>query len=211
MLTLSKEKPTVEPSRYEIPQIRLLERILLLSILPTVCSTAIGFVFFRTSALNIHLPTFEFVHVAVVASVFFYSIVYLGKRNASAVFLLLFLLTLLLTRSTRLMWVVRDFVDTCGIAAAVLLYERIVRESSGRRREYFGFLFSGILGVCCILAWSLQFVFVQYLYRAHEPMKYLSLVYMAGFLGFFVGLGIGIGIMLNRKLIESRHARNTTD
>jgi uncharacterized membrane-anchored protein YitT (DUF2179 family) len=201
----------MESTESEPSQLHLIGQILLSSILPIVCSATIGFLFFRWSVLNIHYAAFEFVYVALVASVFFYSIVYVRLRNAYAVLLLLFLLTLLLTRSTRPMWVLRDFVDTCGIAGAVLLYERLHRKTSGLQHEYFGLVFSGILGVCSILAWSLQFFFVHYLFRAHQPINYWSLVTMAGFRGFFVGFGVGVGIVLNRRLFgEPRKQRIAT-
>ena len=197
---VSTEGESMEYQESEIPQLRLIGNVLLRAILPTAFSALIGFFFFHWFVLNIHYPTFQFVSVAVVASVFFYSIVYLGRRDSFAVLLILFVLVSLLSGSTRLMWVLRDFVDTCGIAAAVLLYARLHRKSPGLRHQYFGLVFSGILGVCSILAWSLQFFFVRVLFRDHQLIAFLDLVYTAGFRGFLVGFGVGAGIALNQKL-----------
>ncbi len=192
----------MERSESGIPQIQLIEKILLRCLLPIACSAAIGFLIAQWGRFGPYPYVLAFIEDAAVASLFFYSLIYLRRRDAYAVLLIVFLLTLLVTRSIRPTYVLRDLVNTGGIATAVLLYTRIVRNNPELQRQYYGFVFSGIMGLCNIAAWCLQLFFVQYLFSKHQPVGFLRFISFAGFIGFFAGLGIGVGIVINRKLID---------
>lgn len=185
------------------------ERILLQSILPIVCSAAIGFAFYRWLVFNPRFPTFQFAFTPMVASVYYYSVMDLHRRDTYAVLLVLVLLTLLATGSSRLMWVLRDCVDFLGVILAVEYYARLIRKSPMLQGHYFGFVFSGILGIFSIASWSLQFVLVRYLFGSHQPISYWSIVSMSGFRGFMVGLGVGVGILLNRRIFGTPRYTDT--
>jgi hypothetical protein len=199
----------MDRDKSEIRQILLIQQIVLHSILPVICSSLIGFLFYRWRVFSPYSPAFQFVQVAAVASIFFYSLVYARTRNAYAVLLILFLLTLLITRSTRPMWILRDLVETGGIAAAVLLYARLVRTNSVLQHQYFGLMFSGIFGLCNTIAWSLQLFFVQYIFSKHQPVNLISFISMAASYGFLIGLGVGVGIVINRRVLDDfKSAKN---
>ena len=197
----------MEPPYSDIPQIRTVQQILLHSVIPIACSAVIGFIFYRWNVFNPHYPAFQFVESAALASIFFYSLTYARQRNAFAVLLILFLLVLLVPRSTRLMYMLRDFFYTAGIAAAVLLYVRQLRSNPSLRGQYFGLVFSGILGICTIIAWSIQLFFVEFVFSKHQPVNLLSFISMAAFFGFMIGLGVGVGIVINRRVLDN--ARST--
>jgi len=127
-----------------------------------------------------------------------------------AVLLILFLLTLLITRSTRLMYVLRDLLDTAGIAAAVLLYARQLRSNPDLKSQYLGLVFSGILGICTTVAWSTQLLIVEYVFSKHLPINLLSFIPMAAFFGFMIGLGVGVGIVINRRVLDRTKSAATS-
>ena len=192
----------MENSDSDILQIRTIQQILLHSLIPVVCSAAIGFLYYRWNIFNPQFPRFQFVQSAAIASVFYYSLMYLSRRNAFGVLLILFLLVLLGSRSTRLMYVLRDFFYTAAIAGAVLLYVRQLQGNPSLRGQYLGLVFSGILGVCTIVVWSIQYFIVQYLYRVHPPIPLMSFFSVAAFYGFLIGLGVGVGIVVNRRFLD---------
>lgn len=196
----------MEPHTTEIHQIALLKNILLRSILPIACSAAIGFLISRWGRFGLYPYVLQFVSDATVASLFFYSLSYLRKRDAYAVLLILFLLTLLFTGSTRPMYVLRDLLNTFGLAAAVVFYERLVRRNPDLQHQYYGLVFSGMLGVCNIVAWCLQFFFVEFVFSKHQAVDFVRFVSFAAFVGFFVGLGVGVGIVVNQFVFKG--ARN---
>jgi hypothetical protein len=192
-----------------IRQFRIVQQILLHSIIPIVCSGAIGFLVSRWGRVGSYPYVLQFIMDATLASFFFYALAYLRKRDAYAVLLILFLLTLLVTRSTRPMYVLRDLVNTGGLAAAVLLYARLVRRNPDPHYQYYGFVFSGILGVCNIVAWCLQFFVVEFVFSKHQQVDFMRFVWFAGFIGFLVGLGVGVGILINRKVLDRANAAKT--
>jgi hypothetical protein len=184
----------------EIKLIRAVQQILLHSIIPVVCSTAIGFLYYLWNVFNYHFPVFQFIQNAAVASIFYYSLIYLTQRNAFGVLLILFLLVICEMHSTRLMYVLRDLFYTAAVASAVLLYARQLRTNPSLNGQYYGLVFSGILGVCTVVAWSVQYFLVEFVFRYHPPMPFTPFVWMAATFGFMTGLGVGVGIVLNRKI-----------
>jgi hypothetical protein len=199
----------MEPSYSNIRPVRVIQQILLHSLIPIACSALIGFVFYRWKVFNPHYPAFQFVESAALASAFFYALAYTRKRNAFAALLILFLLVLLDSRSTRMMYVLRDFFYTAGIAGAVLLYIRQLRTNPSLRGQYFGLVFSGILGVCTIVAWSAQLFLVEFAFVRHQSIDILTFISMAAFYGFLVGLGVGLGVVINRKILDGEERGKT--
>lgn len=193
----------------EIKALHIIQKIALRSIIPIICSIVIGFLFYRWNVFDPGGPTFQFVQSAALASVFYYSRIYAGKRNAYAVLLMLFLGVLLESHSTRLMYVLRDFFSTGALAAAVLLYVRQLRSNPGLKGQYGGLVFSGILGVCTMVAWSLQYAFVQFVFRDHPPIPFMYFIRIAASYGFPIGLGVGAGIAINWKILGRAHGAGT--
>ena len=196
-------------SNSDIRQLRIIQQILFHSVIPIACSTAIGFLFYRWNVFNPHYPTFQFVESAALASIFYYSLTYLRLRNAFAALLVLFLLELLVTRSTRPMYVLRDLLHTGGIATAVILYYRQLRSNSGLKGQYFGLVLSGILGVCTIVAWSIQLFLVEFVFIKHQSIDLTRFISLAAFYGFLVGLGVGVGIVINRRIFDGARGAET--
>jgi hypothetical protein len=194
----------MEQSKSDIRQLHIVQQILLHCIIPILSSTVIGFLFYRWHVFNPHYAGFQFITSAAVASVFYYSLVYLRRRDAFAVLLILFLLLLLVTRSTRSMYVLRDLLHTGGIATAVLLYDRLLRSNPSLKGQYFGLVLSGILGVCTIVAWSIQLFLVEFVFVKHQSIDPTRLISLAAFYGFLVGLGVGVGIVINRRVLDRK-------
>lgn len=197
------------PAKSDVRRILPIQQILLHSLMPVACSAAIGFLISRWGKFGSYPYVLQFVMDAAAASFFFYALTYLRRRDAYAVLLVFFLLTLLVTKSTRPMYVLRDLLNTGGIAAAVLLYARLLRKDRDWQHQYYGLVLSGIMGLCTIVAWCLQLFFVQYVFTKHQPVDFLRFVSFAGFVGFFVGLGVGVGIVLNRSVLGDARSAMT--
>ena len=176
--SLFQKDKNVEELSSEMKLLYVVRQIVLHCIIPVVCSAAIGFLFYQRNVFNPGSSRFQFVQSAALASVFYYSLIYARKKNAYAVLLMLFLGVLLESHSTRLMYVLRDFFYTGAIAAAVLVYVRQLRSNPTLKGQYVGLVFSGILGACTVVAWSLQYLFVQFVFRGLPPIPFLSLIHI---------------------------------
>ena len=125
-----------------------IQQLLLRCIAPIACSIVIGFSLFQGSVFNLHSHAMMIIVASVIASVFYYLLVLSSRRDAYFGLVLLFVLSLIVDRSTRPALVLRDVLAVGGIGFSMLLYYRYFRDPTHLKYFYPPILLAGILRRC---------------------------------------------------------------
>ncbi len=175
------------------------------ALVPIICSVVVGFLFFQDGVFNRLHGSFQFLWSAVVASVFYYLLVYLRARDAYLGLLILFLLTLVTTGSTRPAYILRDIFYVAAIGTSVFIYFRYFRKGADINYAYSGVILAGIYGlvygVAAVILLAVEQAFAMENTGGAMDMKMISTT--AGF-GLWIGFAVGAGITLADRLLSTK-------
>jgi hypothetical protein len=176
------------------------QRFLLQSVVPVLCSVLIGFVFYGDRLFDRHYGAFQFLWSSVVASLFYYLLRYRKQREAFAGLIFLFFLTLLTTHSTSPAFLLRDVFYVGAIGASVFAYFRYFAGNGARSPAYPPFLLAGIYGVTYPVFSEIHLIMIRGLAMDSTGGNAISVASAAAFFGVLIGFGVGAGIAINEKL-----------
>ena len=166
---------------------------------PVACSVVIGLIVAHGRVFHLHSTAFQFVANSIIAAVFYYLLVLSSRRNAYFGLVLLFVLAVLTTRSTRPALILRDLLAVGGIGLSMLLYHRYFRDLVDLKFFYPPILLAGIYGVVNLITSELNFQMVRMFSPAPLSASFMSVAGQSVFLGVLIGFAVGCGIALNER------------
>jgi hypothetical protein len=181
-----------------------IQRFMLHALVPIGCSVALGFVFYQDGVFNSYHGSFQFVWSAVVASVFYYLLLFLRARDAYLGFLLLLLLTFVTTRSTQPALILRDILYIAAIGASVFIYFHYFRQSAKPNSMYPAVTLGGIYGAVYIIASEIHLGIIHGLGMIDTGGTIVSMAATAAFFGLSIGFAVGGGIALADKIFDRK-------
>ncbi len=186
------------------PKASKVQAFILHALVPIICSIVVGYIFYQDAIFN-GRGSFQFLWSAVVASVFYYLLVYLRLRDALLGLLILFLLTLVTTESTRPASILRDFFYVAAIGVSVFVYFTYFRQRADINYAYSAVILAGIYGLIYGLAGVVLAAVDQAF--ALEPvegkMVTTAINSTSGF-GLWIGFAVGAGITLADRIFSTR-------
>lgn len=184
-----------------------IQQFMLLCIAPIICSIAVGYLFEQGNVFNRHYGAFQFLWSAVVATMFYYLLVFLRLRDALLGLILLLFLTFLTTESTRPAFILRDIFYIGGIGLSIYFYSKYSQRGSAGNDAYPPFLVAGIYAIVSIATSEIHLLVLQALAMETPPMgTMLGLASTSAFFGALIGFAVGCGILLNERLWETKKA-----
>ncbi len=175
------------------------EQFVLHSVVVILCTVAVGFVFYQDNVFNRHYGAFQFVWSGVVASVFYYLLVYVRPRDAGLGFIILLLLTFLTTESTRPAFILRDIFYVGGIGVSIFVYFKYFRKNLPLNYARSSFLLAGIYGIVSIITSEIHLGILRSLAMEDTGGNVVSLASATAFFGVLIGFAVGSGIALNER------------
>jgi len=180
------------------------QQFLLHAIVPVLCSVVVGYVFFQDGVFNREHGAFQFLWSAVVASVFYYLLVYLRPRDAYLGLLVLFLFTLVTTQSSRPAYILRDIFYVGTIGVTVVVYFRYFMKAANINAAFPALMLSGIYGVAYGIAAEIHLAILQ----AFAMESTGGTMRMIGFntvgFGLWIGFAVGAGITLAERIFPAK-------
>jgi hypothetical protein len=170
------------------------------SLVPIICSIALGFLFYQDGVFNRSHGSFQFVWSAVVASVFYYLLISIRFRDAMLGFILLLGLTFVTTGSTRTAYVLRDIFYVAAIGIAVYLYFKHFQKPTDGHFAYPAFMLAGIYGVVYIAASEFHLLLLQGFQLESTGGSAASVAASTAYFGVMIGFAVGLGIALSSVL-----------
>ena len=180
------------------------QQFILWSIVPILCSIAVGFAIYQESVFNRHYGAFQFVWSGVVASVFYYLLIVLRPRDAGLGFIILLFLTFLTTGSTRPAFILRDILYVGGIGASILVYFKYFRQDSPLNYARSAFLLAGIYGIVYIIVSEIHLGIIRGFAMEDTGGNIVSLASTTAYFGVLIGFAIGSGIALNERFFGGK-------
>ena len=176
-----------------------LQQLVLYCVAPVACSIVIGLVFFQGHVFDRHHRAFEFVLTSVIASIFYYLLVLTKPRDAYLGIALLFLLDLIIVRSTRPAFIVRDILAVGAIGLSMLLYFRYFRQPKHLRYLSPPLVLAAIYGLVNLAALEINLL-VQSMFSIWSfKGSCLTVAGNAISLGVTIGFAVGCGLALNDR------------
>jgi hypothetical protein len=177
-----------------------IQQFVLHALVPVICSIALGYLFYQEGVFNRYHGSFQFVWSAVVASVFYYLLVFLRSRDAYLGFLVLLMLTYLTTESTRPAFILRDIFYIGAIGASVFVYFHYFRQSAQSNYAYSAVTLAGIYGLVYIVASEIHLGIIRGFGMENTGGDFVGLAATGAFFGVLIGFAVGAGITIARKL-----------
>ncbi len=175
------------------------EQFILHSIVPVLCTVAVGFVFYQENVFNRLYGAFQFVWSGVVASVFYYLLVYVRLRDAALGAIILLFLTFLTTASTRPAYILRDIFYVGGICVSIFVYFKYFRKDVPLNYARPAFLIAGIYGIVYIIVSEIYLGILRSFAMEDGGGNVVSLASTTAFFGVLIGCAVGSGIALNER------------
>lgn len=183
------------------------QQFILKALIPVICSIIVGYIFYQEGVFNRYHGSFQFVWSAVVASVFYYLLVFLRPRDAYLGFLILLLLTFVTTQSTRPSFILRDIFYTMAIGVSIFVYFKYFRQGSKLNYAYPAVTLAGIYGVVYIIASEIHLGIIRYFVMEDTGGTFLGLASTTAFFGVLIGFAVGIGITLAERIFGSQKSQ----
>lgn len=178
------------------------QQFFLHAIIPILCSVALGFILFRNGVFNRHQGSFQFIWSAVVASLFYYLLTNIRRRDAVLGFVVLLGLTFLTTGSTTFTWLLRDVLYTAAIGISVFLYFIYYRQYAKLHMFSPAILLAGIYGVVNVLASEILLWCNRNFALEGATWDVAGVASTGAFFGLLIGFAVGCGIILADKLFD---------
>jgi len=180
------------------------QKFIQLSIVPILCSIIVGYIFHQENVFNRQFGAFQFLWSAVVASVFFYLLVFVRPRDAGIGAIILLFLTFLTTGSTRPAFILRDILYVAGIVSSIFVYFKYFRHDSPLNYTRSAFLLAGIYGIVNIIVTELHLGILRALAMEDTGGTVLSLASTTAYFGVLIGFAVGCGIALNERFFSKK-------
>jgi hypothetical protein len=181
------------------------QQFLLHAIFPILCSVVVGYFFFQDGVFNRQHGAFQFLWSAVVASLFYYLLVYLRPRDAYLGLLVLFLLTLATTQSTRPAYILRDIFYVGTIGVSMLVYFKYFMKAASINLAFTALILAGIYGLAYGIAAEVHLAILQ----AFALESTGGTLRMIGFnsvgFGLWIGFAVGAGITIAEKIFPAKN------
>ena len=184
-----------------------IQQFLLQAVVPILCSIVVGFVFEQGEVFERRFTSFQFVWTAVVGTVFYYLLVYLRSRDAFLGLIVLFVLTLLTTGSTRLAFIVREIFYVGGIGLSIYVYFKYFSQGQSHNYAYPPLMLAGIYAVAYMALSEIHLAILRGLTTDSTGASVVGLASTTAFFGVSIGFAIGAGIAINEKLSYLKRAR----
>ena len=187
---------------------RRVERFILQSLLPILCSIIVGFAFSQFRVFDREYSAFQFFWSAVVASLFYHLLIYARSRDAILGLVILFFVTILTTGSNRPAFVLRDIFYVGAIGLNVFVYFKYFRQEHFHNYIYPAFTLAGIYGIIYIASCELLLGVIRNLAMESIARDVFSLASASAYFGVLIGFAVGAGIALNEKLTDVRRPQS---
>lgn len=181
-----------------------MQRFILRSVVPIICTITIGFLFSQEYAFNRQSGAFQFVWSGIVASLFYYLLMYVKPRDALLGLILLLFLTFVTTQSTRAAFVLRDIFYVAGIGTSIYIYFMYFKRHAADNYAYPPFVLAGIYAVCYIVISEIHLLIVRNFFEDNIYASFVGLASSSAYFGTLIGFGVGTGITLNEKFFEDK-------
>jgi hypothetical protein len=178
------------------------QQFFLQSIVPILCSIAVGYAFHQDRVFDHRHGAFQFVWSAVLASLFYYFLFFLRLRDALLGFILLFLLTFITTESTRPAFILRDIFYVGGIGVSIYLYFTHFHRGSTGNDAYTPLMLAGMYAVVSIIASAIYTGMLRTFAMEDTGGTLVSLASTSAYFGVLIGFAVGCGIRLNERIAE---------
>lgn len=175
-------------------------QFILHSLVPILCSIAVGFIFYQDGVFDRTQGAFQFLWSAVVASVFYYLLLFLRSRDAYLGLLLLLMLTFLTTHSTSPVFILRDILYIGAIGASILIYVRYFKQSEMLNYAYAAVSLAGIYGMMYIITAEIHLAIIRGFGVEYTGGNFGQLAATGAFFGTLIGFAVGAGITIATKL-----------
>jgi hypothetical protein len=169
--------------------------------IPVVCSIIVGYIFYGLGVFDRYHGSFQFVMSAIVASVFYYLLVYLRVRDAWLGLILLTFATLLTTESTRPSYILRDIFYVAAIGSAVFIYHTEFSQYAGHNRAFPAIILGGLYGILSVIASEIHLWFIRTFAMEDTGGTLVGLAATTAFFGLLIGVAVGAGITLADELL----------
>lgn len=190
------------------PATSKVQQFLLHALIPALCSIVVGYLFYQDTIFNRLSGYFQFFWSAVVASIFYYLLVYLRLRDALLGLLVLFLFTLVTTGSTRPVFILRDIFYVGAIGASIYIYFRYFRQEAAVHYSLSAFILAGIYGIVySVAAMVLAAIDKAFALEDMGGKMLMTAINNTGGFGLWIGFAVGAGIMLAEKMYSTRSQR----
>jgi hypothetical protein len=176
------------------------QQFLLHALVPIVSSVVLGFVFYQDGVFNQQHGAFQFVWSSVVASIFYYLLVFLRPREAYLGLFVLLLLTFVTTHSTHAAYILRDIFYVGAIGVSVLIYFKHFRQRAHINVAYPAITLSGLYAIVYIIASEVHLGILKLLAMEDTGGNFVSIASSTAFFGVLIGFAVGCGITVAEKL-----------
>jgi hypothetical protein len=176
------------------------QQFLLHALVPIVSSVVLGFVFYQDGVFNQQHGSFQFVWSGVVASIFYYLLVFLRPREAYLGLFVLLLLTFVTTHSTHAAYILRDIFYVGAIGVSVLIYFNHFRQRAHINLAYPAITFAGLYAIIYIIASEVHLGLLRILAMEDTGGSFVSIASSTAFFGVLIGFAVGCGITVAEKL-----------
>jgi hypothetical protein len=181
------------------------QQFILHALIPIGCSIVVGYIFYQDAIFSRYHSVFQFVWSAVVASLFYYLLVYVRLRDALLGLLVLFLLTIVTTGSTSVAYILRDIIYVAAIGASVFVYFRFFKKGADTNYAYSALTFAGIYGIIYSLAAIVLMALDNTLeIEGVSGARIANAIQATAGVGLWIGFAVGAGITLADKLLSPR-------
>jgi hypothetical protein len=178
------------------------QQFILQAAIPIACSILVGYLFFQDGVFSRHHNAFQFLWNGIVASLFYYLLVSVRTRDALGGFLVLFLLTFAITRSSSAVLILRDILYTAAIGGSIYLYFRYFHKAAGQNIAYPAVTLGGIYGILYVIAGQLQLAIVRNLRMEGTPWHAVGAASTSAFFGLLIGASVGAGIAIAGMIFD---------
>ena len=171
---------------------------------PILCSIAFGFFFNQGNVFNRHYPAFQFVMSSIIASLFYYLLIFVRLRDAFIGLILLFILTLPITHSTRLAFILRDIFYITGIGLSVFIYFFHFKKHSPYNYLYPAIMLAIIYTIFYIVTLAFHLAILRTFGLANNAGTLDTIARAGAYYGGLIGFAVGLGIGINEGLDNSK-------
>jgi hypothetical protein len=180
------------------------QQFILHALVPILCSIVVGYIFYQDGVFNRLHGSFQFLWSAVVASIFYYLLVFLRLRDALLGLLILFLLTLVTTESTRPAYILRDVFYVGTIGASIFTYFRYFRKAATTNYAYSALILAGIYGIAYGIAVTIHLALLQALAMESTGGRLDTIAMNTAGFGLWIGFAVGAGITLADRIFSKQ-------
>ncbi len=189
-----------------------LQQFLFNCVAPVICSIALGSLIYGSNVFNRTQGAFQFLWSPIVASVFYYLLVFVRSRDADLGLIILLFLTLVTTRSTHTAFILRDIFYVGATGGSMLIYFRYFKQGANLSAGYTACTVAGIYGLVFIVCSEIHLLILRAFGLEHTGGNAISLASATAFFGLLIGFAVGAGITIAGMLFgDPDKLQETTD